>query len=51
MSDHSSVLLDGGGMQKGPTPFRFENIWLKEEGFIDLVKQWWIRFSFRSYTF
>ena len=28
MSDHSSVLLDGGGMQKGPTPFRFENMWL-----------------------
>ncbi|RVW50776.1 hypothetical protein CK203_076801 [Vitis vinifera] len=22
--------------KKGPTPFRFENMWLKEEGFIDL---------------
>ncbi|RVW77230.1 putative ribonuclease H protein [Vitis vinifera] len=23
----------GGGMTRGPTPFRFENMWLKEEGF------------------
>ncbi|RVX20354.1 hypothetical protein CK203_004472 [Vitis vinifera] len=26
ISDHSLILLDRGGMRKGPTPFRFENI-------------------------
>ncbi|RVW71692.1 hypothetical protein CK203_061333 [Vitis vinifera] len=34
MSDHFSILLDGGGLRRGPSPFRFENMWLKvEEGF------------------
>ena len=25
-------------MRRGRTPFRFENMWLKEEGFIEQVK-------------
>ena len=39
--DHSPILLDGGGMRGGPTPFRFENMWLKEEGFKEVLRQWW----------
>ncbi|RVW35863.1 hypothetical protein CK203_084632 [Vitis vinifera] len=26
---------DGGGKRRGPSPFRFENMWLEEEGFKD----------------
>ena len=39
---------------KGPSPFRFENMWLKEEGFKDLVREWWQGSVFRgsrSYRF
>lgn len=25
----------------GPNPFRFENMWLRTEGFQDLLKGWW----------
>ena len=28
-------------MRRGPSPFRFENIWLKVEEFKDLLKAWW----------
>ncbi|RVW33719.1 hypothetical protein CK203_074881 [Vitis vinifera] len=34
-------LTVGGGIRRGPTPFRFENMWLKVEGFKDLVHSWW----------
>ena len=37
VSDHFPILLDGTGMKRGPLPFRFENMWLKEEGFKDLL--------------
>ena len=41
VSDHFPILLDGGGVRRGPVPFRFANVWLKEEGFKDLLKGWW----------
>ena len=41
VSDYSPILLDGGGIRRGPTPFRFENIWLKEEGFKEVLRKWW----------
>ncbi|RVX09333.1 hypothetical protein CK203_015351 [Vitis vinifera] len=31
----------GGRIRRGPTPFRFENMWLKVDGFIDLLRGWW----------
>ncbi|RVX14298.1 putative mitochondrial protein [Vitis vinifera] len=31
----------GGGIKRGPVPFRFENMWLKVEGFKDLLRSWW----------
>ncbi|RVW24308.1 hypothetical protein CK203_090966 [Vitis vinifera] len=33
LSDHFPVSLKGGGLRRGPSPFRFENMWLKVEGF------------------
>ena len=33
-------------MRRGPSPFRFENMWLEEEGFKDQVKNWWRSFNF-----
>ena len=41
ISDHFPVLLVGGGIRRGPSPFRFENMWLKVEGFKDLIRSWW----------
>ena len=36
-SDHFPILLEGGGLRRGPSPFRFENMWLKVEVFKDLL--------------
>ncbi|KAJ9678521.1 hypothetical protein PVL29_020644 [Vitis rotundifolia] len=41
VSDHFPIMLVGGGIRRGPTPFRFENMWLKAEGFKELVRSWW----------
>ncbi|RVW30293.1 Transposon TX1 uncharacterized 149 kDa protein [Vitis vinifera] len=52
VSDHFPILLDGGGTRRGPIPFRFENMWLKEEGFKELLKGWWQGFNYSgSYSF
>ncbi|RVW45556.1 Transposon TX1 uncharacterized 149 kDa protein [Vitis vinifera] len=29
----------GGGLKRGPSPFRFENMWLEERGFMDQMKR------------
>ena len=38
--NHFPVLLEGGGLKRGPSPFRFENMWLEGEGFKDKMKMW-----------
>ena len=47
-SDHAPLLLDCEGMRRGPIPFRFENMWLKVEGFQDMLEGWWQGLSFRG---
>ena len=39
--DHFPIVLEGGSFQRGCMPFRFENMWLKDEGFVDRVQSWW----------
>ena len=38
----------GGGLRRGPSPFRFENMWLKVDGFKDLLREWWQGFEVRG---
>ena len=40
VSDHCPLLVEAAGMSRGKSPFRFENMWLKVEGFVDKVRQW-----------
>ncbi|KAJ9696951.1 hypothetical protein PVL29_008942 [Vitis rotundifolia] len=52
ISDHFPILLEGGGLKRGPSPFRFENMWLEEKGFMDQMKRWWGSLSFTgSFSF
>ena len=46
--DHAPILLDGGGIRNGTIRFRFENMRLKEEGFKDLIRNWWEGYSIRG---
>ena len=46
ISDYFPILVEVGGILREKIPFRFENMWLKSEGFKDRVHSWWIRYSF-----
>ena len=51
VSDHCPVMLDSEGIISGPSPFCFENMWLKFEGFKDLLRVWWQSLHFsRSFS-
>ena len=41
-SDHAPILLDGGGIRGGKSPFCFKNMWLRVKGFKDLDRSWWM---------
>lgn len=40
-SNHFPILLDFGGIQGGRNYLKFKNVWLKTEGFLEQVRQWW----------
>ena len=46
VSDRCPLLVEAGGVSRGKSPFRFENMWLKVEGFVDKVRLWWISYHF-----
>ena len=39
--DHFPIILECGDFSRGRRPFRFENMWLKAEGFKERVQRWW----------
>ena len=43
-SDHFPILLDCDCIQGGKRPFKFENMWLKANGFVDQVRLWWLSY-------
>jgi hypothetical protein len=47
-SDYFPILLDCGDISRGSRPFKFENMWLKADGFVGMVKQWWDSYSFQG---
>ena len=44
ISDHYPIVLEGGGVKKGKTLFKFENMWLLTDGFKELVRKWWTEY-------
>ena len=42
LSDHFPIVLEGGSFQRGRRPFRFENIWLTNEGFVVNLNYTWL---------
>ena len=46
ISDHCPLLLEAGAVRHDRSAFKFENMWLKVEGFVDRVQQWWNGYSF-----
>ena len=38
--DDFPIVLEGGSFQGGSMSFRFENMWLKDVGFVDRVRSW-----------
>ena len=45
-SNHFPVLLEGGGaVVRGSMPFKLKNMWLKENDFMGLVRNWWQSFE------
>jgi hypothetical protein len=41
-------MLDCGDVHRSIQYFKFENMCLKFEGFVEKVKQWWLSYSFQG---
>uniref|UniRef100_A0A2N9F7Q3 Reverse transcriptase domain-containing protein n=1 Tax=Fagus sylvatica TaxID=28930 RepID=A0A2N9F7Q3_FAGSY len=45
-SDNFPVMVECGSIPRGRRTFRFENMWLKADGFIERVRNWWGSYQF-----
>ena len=41
VSDHNPIILDSTPPNWGPSPFRFENMWLGHKDFDKVFEKWW----------
>jgi hypothetical protein len=48
LSDHFPLLLDCGTHREEKRYFKFENMWLKSEGFVEQVQRWWESYNLRG---
>jgi hypothetical protein len=48
LSDHFPLMLECGSAHQGRRPFRFENMWLHSDGFVERVKNWWMSYQFQG---
>jgi hypothetical protein len=48
MSDHFPIILEGGVPNRVGGYFKFENMWLKFEGFVEQVNLWWQSYQFNG---
>jgi exonuclease III len=46
LSDHFPIMLVCGETRRGGGYFKFENMWLQHEGFVEEVKGWWQSYQF-----
>ena len=46
ISNHCPLLVEVGGMSREKTSFKFKNMWLKVEGFVNLLWGWWNGYHF-----
>ncbi|XP_060190379.1 uncharacterized protein LOC132619509 [Lycium barbarum] len=44
-SDHKPIILESGDWETTPSYFKFENMWLQAEGFMDMIEGWWISYT------
>ncbi|XP_026433507.1 uncharacterized protein LOC113330930 [Papaver somniferum] len=47
-SDHIPLILDLSHPSWGPSPFRFETLWFLENGFVEMMENWWNSFCFEG---
>ncbi|XP_070026635.1 uncharacterized protein [Nicotiana sylvestris] len=46
ISDQKPIMLESGDWDANPSYFKFKNIWLQSEGFMEKLKRWWQSYSF-----